>query len=179
MRINAFSLIELIVVILLLGVMYSLVLTNFKSKKDVKVMSFKELPSYLQKLDLDIDGVFLIYGNKCNKEKLLSGENQYQDNIDLPFNKSFKTYKMNNFEIIKEFDYDDMVLDKKEQHVCFKLNLRKGKFVDKIILKTASKYLLFVPFFQTIKTFDSLLGAQKAYLQTDLYPKNTDDYYKK
>ena len=170
---------ELIVVILLLGIMFSLTLTSFQSKKDlVKIPTIEDLPLYIQKFGLKTNAVFLVYGNKCKKEKLLSDENFDRNSTDLPFNKSFKTYKMNNLGIIKEFDFDDMIIDKKEQHVCFKLDLRKGRFVDKFILKKADKYLLFMPFFQKIKTFDSLSSAQKAYLQTDLYPKSIDDYYR-
>lgn len=179
MRINAFTLIELIVVILLLGIMFSLALTSFKHKKKSEIPSIKELPLYLKKSDIKTDGVFLIYGKNCNKEKLLSNENISQNDINTPFDKSFKIYKMNNFGAIKELNYDDMIVDGIEQHICFKLHLKKGKFVDKVIVKTASKYLLFMPFFQAIKSFDSLFDAQKAYLQSYLYPKSADDYYKK
>ena len=179
MRINAFTLIELIVAILLLGIMFSLALTSFKPKKVTKIPNIKDLPLYLKKLDIKTDGVFLIYGKNCSKEKLLSSRDISQNDIFLPFDKSFKIFGMNSLGAIKEFNYDDMIIDGVERHICFKLHLKKGKFVDKIIVKIASKYFLFIPFFQTIKTFNSLFDAQKAFLQSDLYPKSADDYYKK
>ncbi len=74
----------------------------------------------------------------------------------MPFDKNSIVYKMNNLGIIKKFDFDDLVLEKKEQHVCFKLDLKKGKFTDKFILKSYDEFLLFLPFFQQIKSFNSL-----------------------
>ncbi len=68
MRVKAFSLMELIVVILLLGIMFSLALTSFKSKKDnIKIPTIKEIPLYFKKLKLKGNSTFLIYGDKCKK----------------------------------------------------------------------------------------------------------------
>ena len=178
MRVKAFSLIELIVVIVLLGIMFSLALTSFGSKnKKIKIPSMQEMPSYIQKLKLDEDATFVIYGDKCENEALLSNEDINTSNINLPFDKSFVTYKADITGAIKVFDFNNLILKKKDWHVCFKLDLKKGKFSDKFILKTFDKYLLFLPFFQEIKSFDFLSSAKKSYRQSELYPKSIDDYY--
>ena len=180
MRVKAFSLMELIVVILLLGIMFSLALTSFDSKnKKIKIPTIQDIPSYMQKLGLKEKATFIVYGDKCENEAMFSNEDINNSNINLPFDKSFIVYKMNDLGIIKEFDFKSLTLENKEQHICFKLDLKKGKFSDKFILKTFNKYLLFLPFFQKVKTFDSLSDAKENYQQNDLYPKSIDDYYQK
>lgn len=180
MRINAFSLIELIVVILLLGIMFSLALTNFGSKnKKIKIPTMQDMPSYMQKLKLKEDATFVIYGDKCENKALLSNEDINTSSINLPFDKSFVVYKADIIGDIKAFDFNNITLNKKDQHVCFKLDLKKGKFYDKFILKTFDKYLLFLPFFQEVKSFDSLSSAKDSYRQSELYPKSIDEYYHK
>jgi len=178
MRVKAFSLIELIVVILLLGIMFSLALTSFGSKnKKIKIPTMQEIPSYIQKLKLNEDSTFVVYGDKCENEALLSNEDVNTSSINLPFDKSFVVYKADAAGDIKVFDFNNLTLEDKDQHICFKLDLKKGKFSDKFILKTFDKYLLFLPFFQEIKSFDSLSSAKNSYRQNELYPKSIDDYY--
>ena len=180
MQVKAFSLMELIVVILLLGIMFSLALTNFGSKnKKIKIPSMQDMPSYMQKLKLKENATFLVYGDKCENEALLSSEDINVSTINLPFDKNFATYKMDDTGAIKIFDFNNITLKNRNLHVCFKLDLKKGKFSDKFILKTFDKYLLFLPFFQEIKSFDSLDSAKISYQQSDLYPKSIDDYYHK
>ena len=137
----------------------------------------QELPSYIEKLKLNKDATFVVYGDKCENEALLSNEDINTSSINLPFDKSFVVYKADVTGDIKVFDFNNLYLKDKDWHVCFKLDLKKGKFSDKFILKTFDKYLLFLPFFQEIKSFDSLSSAKNSYQQNELYPKSIDDYY--
>ena len=66
---------ELIVVILLLGIMFSLALTSFGSKnKEIKIPTIQDIPLYIQKLRLKENATFVIYGDKCENEALFSNE---------------------------------------------------------------------------------------------------------
>jgi len=179
MRVKAFSLMELIVVILLLGIIFSLGLSIFSSKKQIFDNSdIKNLPQYIQKIGLKKDAILYIYGDKCEKSSLISKNRIYDDGTVFKFDKSYKVYKEDNTGELKSFVYLPEMLDKKEQHVCLEINFIKGRFVDKLLVDTSGGYLLFSPFYQEVKSFDSLQSAKKAYLQDDIIPKSIDDYYR-
>ncbi len=179
MQVKAFSLMELIVVILLLGIIFSLILTNFNTKKNTaKIPDLADLQHRLQKLNLQENSVFYIYGNQCDKNLIKNDLETYDNPIKISFDKESQTYELDNDAKISVVDFGDETIEKKEQHICFKLNLAKGKFTNKYILKSNHKIFLFQPFFQQIKTYDTLEQAKEAYRQNDLIPLSEDDYYR-
>ena len=180
MRIKAFSLMELIVVIILLGILSLMVLSSFNSKREtLKSPDIKELPKYIKKLKLKNHAIFYIYGDKCEKSILLCKDKDCTKNINVPFKKSYKTLKTDSEGVLKQAHFLDIILSKKRWHVCFKLNISKGKFSDKLILSRGDTHLLFLPIYQEIKEFNTLEKAQKRYFDDDLLPKSEDDYYKR
>ncbi len=180
MRVKAFSLMELIVVIILLGIISVMVLSSIGSKKEIlKSPDIKELPKYIKKLKLKDDAVFYIYGDKCENSILLCKDKDCAKNINVPFKKSYKTLKTDSEGVLKQADFLDIILSKKRQHVCFKLDILKGRFSDKLILNRGNTSLLFLPIYQEIKEFNTLQKAQKRYFDDDLLPKSEDDYYKR
>ena len=170
---------ELIVVILLLGIIFSLILTNYNTKQSTaQIPDLADLQHRLQKLNLQNNSIFYIYGKQCDKNLIQSDFETYKNPIKLTFDKKSQTYGLDNDAKISIIDFGYETIDKKEQHICFKLNLIKGKFTDKYILKSDHKIFLFQPFFQQIKTYNTFNQAKEAYYQDNFIPLSEDDYYR-
>ncbi|MFK5882194.1 MAG: prepilin-type N-terminal cleavage/methylation domain-containing protein [Sulfurospirillum sp.] len=180
MRVKAFTLIELLVVILLLGIIFSLALGTFSSKKSIfKSPNIDNLPQYIKKIEFQGSSIFYIYGDKCDKNTILHLEKIYSDSTVAPFSNTYKIYSEDKAGFLKIIDYPPAILNKKRQHICFKLNLYAGKFIDKLIVDTGTKFLLFYPFYQKVISFNTLKEARKAYFKDDMFPRSIDDYYHK
>lgn len=178
MQVKAFTLMELVVVILLLGLLSLLVLNNFNFKRTLSSeLSIENFPTYIKKLGLEDSMVFYIYGDKCEKNILLSHGKSYKKNISLSFKKSYKVLKMNTSGKLEQVIFSNTILSKKIRHVCFKLNFQKRGFSDKIILDKDGKYLLFLPIYQEVKEFSTLEDAKNIYFNDNMLPKSIDDYY--
>jgi len=175
---NAFSLMELIVVILLLGILFSLVIGSLsRYEKETKNKSIKDITTYMQKANLQNDSVFYIYGEKCEHYAIESDSLSYQDDLNFTFSSNYETFAPDKYGDLKKVEFKDIALDQKIESVCFKMHFDRSRFVDKIILKAKQKYLLFLPFFQEIKTYNSFKKASKAYFLKEFLPKRIDDYH--
>jgi len=175
---NAFTLMELIVVILLLGILFSLVIDSlYRYEKGAKNKSIKDITTYMQKANLQNDALFYIYGEKCEHYAIVSDSLSYQNDLNFTFDTNYETFVSDKNGDLKKVEFKEIVLDQKTQSVCFKMHFDKSRFVDKIILKTKQKYLLFLPFFQEIKTYDSFKKASKSYFLKEFLPKRIDDYH--
>ena len=119
-----------------------------------------------------------IYGNKCDKTVLLPLRKEFKQNISVPFNREYKVLEIDGTGRLSQVKFSSIFLDKKEWNVCFKLDFKKGKFVDKILLDTGDKYLLFMPLYQEVREFKIEDDAQKAYFCNEILPKSMDEYYR-
>ncbi len=179
MRVRAFSLIELIVVILLLGIMFSLALNtlNFKSKISGD-SDIKNLAKYIDKTASKEDTAFYIYGDKCDKNSFVSVGRVHEGSESFDFKKNYKVLDTDINGILKSILFSPIEIGKKRRHVCLKLNLKRKKFTDKLIVDTGKKYILFAPLYQKITSQDTFEMAKKVYFQNDMFPKSADDYYR-
>ena len=175
MRVKAFSLMELIVVIILLGTIFALVLNSFHSKKSA--LKSMDIESYVKKLVSQGNASFYIYGKDCDKDLIVTTDGDKKKIMRLPFDHKFKTLSLDANGLFNYVDFEDLYIAKEAYPVCLKLNLERGKFTDKIIIDKGNKYLLFKPIYQKIIKFDNLEKAKDAYLQNDMMPKSIDDYY--
>jgi len=70
MRVKAFSLIEIIVVIVLLGIIFSLVLSTYTNKQNENIkLSIKDIS-----VDVKDDVTLYIYGDECKKSIVVLGK---------------------------------------------------------------------------------------------------------
>lgn len=177
MRIEkAFTLIEIVVVIFLLGIIFSLVISSFDfSKKDVKSLSIKDIPSYIKEHSSQKDVTFYAYGIKCDKFIFFSKGGQQTKAPSFGITKDVELLKRDNNGDYKKVDFSNERLEKRSEHICFKLEFSGGKFVDKLIVKVHSKFYLFGPFFQDVKLYNSFEDIQNA-LHIKL--NSTDEFYR-
>lgn len=172
MRVKAFSLIEIIVVIILIGIMFSLVLTVYTSKKNKNIgLTLKDIPLHVKK-----NGTLYIYGKDCQKAIIELKDGQYTSSTNFKHEKENEVIEKNALDRFEQFDFGTHRIKDKNEEICFKLAFKKKRFFQKFIVSTQSKYYLFSPFYQEVKEFDSLDDAKVAFESEKLYPQNRDDY---
>lgn len=180
MRIKAFTLIEIIVVILLVGVIFSLALSSYMSKeKKEKLYSLKDLTFYMQKNIVGDNGTFFIYGDLCQNAVFRTYD---LEDIQMPnfgFSNKNKILKENILERFVSIDFMDQKFEDKNEKICFSLHYKSRRFFDKYIINANNIYYFLSPFEQSITPYNTLELAQKAYMKNKLYPTNRDDYYDK
>ena len=174
MRVKAFSLIEIIVVIILIGVIFSLVLNSYmsNSKKD-STLSIENISVHVRE-----DATLYIYGKECKKAILELADGFYEQSSNFDFHKDDRVLKINSSNSLEEIDFDSHAIEGKKENICFKLDFRDEKFFEKFVILSKESYYFFSPLKQNAQKFNSLEEAEKRYINDDIYPTSIDDYYR-
>jgi prepilin-type N-terminal cleavage/methylation domain-containing protein len=173
MRVKAFSLIEIIVVIVLIGIIFSLVLNVYTSKINTNLnLLIKDIS-----LKVNDDATLYIYGNNCKKAIIELADSFYVGSSNFGYIKENVVIKKDSLGSFEEVNFDRYEIEGKRENICFKLGFKNRKFFQKLILSTQNGYYLFSPFYQSIKKFDSFEDAKDSFENNSLYPKSIDGYY--
>ena len=176
MRVKAFSLIELIVVILLLGVIYFLVVSSYTSKQNTKeTLHVNDIPNIIKGVAQKEDATLYFYSKDCDKAILHVKNNPFKKIENLSISKNYNMTTCNPY--IKEFIAYTKEIEKKQENICFDIDFKNGKFFNKFILSNKKNIYLFSPIFQKVKKYDNFKDAQDACQNSSLYPTSIDGYY--
>ncbi len=151
MRRSAFTLFEIMIVVLIIGVIYSLVLGTFDPKKSVKVITLEHikdalLPHWTKGKKIE----FYVY-DRCQKSALLiNDELQEEMNIDISIDifKDIKVYKNDIHSSEREIEFSPTLIDEKLHKVCFKYTIFPNSSSSSYVVKSGKKYYAFFPYFK-------------------------------
>ncbi len=151
LRRPAFTLFEIMIVVLIIGVVYSLVLGTFDPKKSVKVITLEHIKDALSphwEKGKRVD--FYIY-NRCQKSALLvNGELQEELNIDISLDifKDIKVYKNDIHSSEREIEFAPVLIDEKLYKVCFQYTIFPNSSASSYVVKSGDRYYAFFPYFR-------------------------------
>ena len=160
---RAFTLIELIIVLIIIGLVYSLYSPNFNNKKKVtKFENLKEflLQNYHAPLKLEC------FGEQC-KKCFVNGKELKKYQL---FNQRPKTYFFDEFGYLEEKNFND---DKK----CFEFEIYDNKSSSNILVEKDLKFYLFYSFYQKNKVFNDFEEAQKAFDNKTFLPQDELEFF--
>ncbi len=151
LRRPAFTLFEIMIVVLIIGVVYSLVLGTFDPKKSVKVITLEHIkdalsPHWAKGKRVD----FYIY-DRCQKSALLvNGELQEEIDIDISLDifKDIKVYKNDIHSSEREIEFTPVLIDEKLHKVCFKYTIFPNSSASSYVVKSGDRYYAFFPYFK-------------------------------
>ncbi len=156
MRIKrAFSLVELIVVVVLIGSMFGLVV-GFISKSNNSLeqqFSITSLPNYIAKNYKERALDFLVFGQKCNKIAVIDENGKFLKFSQLNSSSKFELFERDNEGYFIQKMYKKQNFNHTLEKVCIKISFNNGKFIDKVYVKYKEKFYLFDVFFQKILEF--------------------------
>ncbi len=150
------------IVVVIIGVTYALVLSNFNTKKQVVVHHIKEikqalLPLWKRGMQLDF---YLI--DSC-KESVIFINHTYKPKLqgdikDAEFDK-IKVYKADETGDSKKIEFTPIMIDKHLHTVCFKYTLFPNGSNSSYIINKNKIYYIMYPYFQDVNSTDTLQEA--------------------
>jgi len=152
MQKKAFSLIELMIVIVIIGLVYTLALSRIKApKEELQKPSLKTLKSYLRSFSKDHQSVRLLCKDQCDSCMILRDGEKIKD-IEGFFDESVEFYRY-------DFFMGDVALQRES---CFDFTLDGDGVSDQVIIVYKEKVYDYTPYFDTVKEYDSLAALKDA-----------------
>lgn len=149
----AFSLIELLIVVLIMGIIYTISVGSFKNIKNKnQKLTLSGLKVYLQNVPHS-KNVRLLCGNECLKCTVFSDGKKY-DEIKSFLDKSVKSYRY-------DFSYGMVELEK-DNDTCFSYTLNKDGVGEQIFVEFKDKVYDFSSYLGKTPVYDSIADALEA-----------------
>ncbi|WP_345992169.1 type II secretion system protein [Sulfurimonas sp. HSL-1716] len=161
MKRGAFTLVELMIVVLIIGIVYTLVIVNFKTKEsDEKPLSLEKLKSYLQHFHFKSQ-VRLLCLDECNECEVIVDGNETA-RLKHFVDKSIEMYRydpLRGMVLLDESYYDK---EQERHHVCFSYTMYKNGVGDQIAAVYKNQAYDFTPYLETVKVYESINELQSA-----------------
>lgn len=159
MQKRAFSLIELLIVIVIIGVVYTLAITNMNKLSDPKEkLTLLTLKEYLLSFS-DAKRVKLLCLDDCSNCDILA-DNEKVANVEDFLDDSVKSYRYESaygtVEKQKEVYFN---LDSVQERVCFSYEIEKNGVGDQVIIAFKNRVYDFTPYLTQTLQYDSLEEA--------------------
>jgi len=166
MKKKAFSLFELILVVVLIGLVYSIVLGRINNKKEVRIDSLKNLKYTLSQNNPNHKKFELIvYGDKCQNFTLKGIEKELKLNPSIFEN--IKVYKVKNGNL-ERVDFPPYIKDDEIYDVCLRFKIFPNGSSSSYIIEKDEKYYIFNPYFLSTKVTNEKDEAINIYTQKEL-----------
>ncbi len=167
---KAFTLIELIVVIVIIGIVYAVVLNNFKSEQNITPSNFanlkdKFLPFYKRGDLLE----FYVYDD-CSKSAIIINNELQDKKVDLNIKafKDIQVYKTDKFADPKKVEFAPVKIDNRIYDVCFKFSIFPNSSSSSYIVHFWDKYYILYPYMIETKIVSNLKEAVDIFTNQDI-----------
>ena len=138
---KAFTLFELILVVVIIGLVYSLILGKINNKKKINITHIENLKSLLIQKNQNS----LIIYNKCSYSNL---------DIDINLFKNIEVYTVKN-ESLEKLSFPPVKIKDEIYDVCLNYKIYPNKSSSSYIIKKENKYIVFHPYFQNTSVFNN------------------------
>lgn len=161
MKRAAFSLIELLIVIMIIGVVYTLIITNFKQIANKEAnLDLKNLKEYLSSLEFK-KRAKIICLDDCSRCNILLDEN-LSNTIDGFLDETVRQYRFDNLygyvELEREVSFN---VENLEEDVCFSYELDTKGVGSQVLVEYKGKFYDFTSYFTKLKVYDSIEDARE------------------
>ena len=162
MKRSAFTLIELMIVIVIMGVIYTLAISNFSRLSDTsKKLCLDNLKEYLASLKYAKSARLLCLDDCSNCAVYLDGNKT--KSIDGFLDDSVKTYRYDNsYGFIQKDPEPFFNADGVEESVCFSYTLDNNKIGDQVLIEYKNRFYDMTPYLQNTAVYNSIQAAQDA-----------------
>jgi prepilin-type N-terminal cleavage/methylation domain-containing protein len=150
---KAFSLIELLIVILIIGIVYTISVGNFEKVKDESnKLTLHNLKEYLQALPHEKSAELLCLDD-CSECKVLVDGEKFKELEDF-LDKSVRSYRY-------DFSYG-MIEVEKDDDVCFSYSVDKKGVGQQVIVEYKDMFYDFSTYLSPVSIYGSLQDATQA-----------------
>ncbi|HIC10951.1 MAG TPA: hypothetical protein EYO61_06325 [Campylobacterales bacterium] len=175
---RSFTLIELLLVLILMGLVYSFVANSFTKMEKRKTISLQNLPETLRQIaeeNHQKELRFLIYGYDCNKYTILGEDGTIEVDTSIQINsKNLIPYRLNYYGDLVQFQFFDFYHENSSEKVCLEFQLFKNGSNSSYILEDEKDKLFYLyrPYFQPVEIYKSFEDAKENLLREELNPKS-------
>ena len=162
---NSFTLFELILVIVIIGIVYVLFIQNIDKLQRTDSVGIEQLSEHLKKFQ-DKNEVSLICIDECKKCEVYVDENATKKYLEL-FKEEVISYEVDKDGQLEKIKYLPIYDERDEIEVCFKFTLFKNGSVSETILEYNEDIYYFPTYFGKMQKFETMDGL-KEYFQERL-----------
>ncbi|MBE0499617.1 MAG: type II secretion system protein [Campylobacterales bacterium] len=161
---GAFSLIELMLVVVIIGIVYALALSSFKppEKQGMELFTLYTLPDYLRENFALADAKIVCF-EPCGKCNLMVNGAWQEEEIELFDSSNVKSYMLDleGFALEKEFAPHDR--ENAYKKACFVLHKRPNGSIESIVLEKDKKFIYYKAGYEEAKEYETLAALQSEY----------------
>jgi len=176
---RGFTLFELIIVVFIIGLVYSVVTIGFNNLGKTAKLELHKIKPFLEKISDKRPLEFICY-NDCRECSIFYNQKELEDiEVDLKLDSELEVFRIDKLGNFEKIDYGNRFINEKKdfQNVCLEFTLFKNSSSSKILVKNDEEYFIFPSYFGEVQRSFELDEAEKIFLDKDLYPSNRGDYY--
>ncbi len=162
---KAFTLFELMVVVMIIGVVYALVLGSFDPKKSIKIVTLEHIKEILTPYWTKGIKLELVIYDRCSKSELLIN-GKIKEDLELDINtnlfKDIKVYKQDRYNEERKLIFSPILVDKKLYKSCFRFTLFPNGSSSSYVVQSGKKYYTYFPYFEKTYVTNTLDDAIEA-----------------
>jgi prepilin-type N-terminal cleavage/methylation domain-containing protein len=175
---NGFSLFELIIVIFIIGLVYSLITITLPKQSVTKELNLLNLQKYLQNIKKENSSLKLICVNSCSECYIIENDTINRDiTIELDLDKELEIFKRDVFDEIRSIEFNKVKIDNEEMSVCMELEVYNNLSTSSFIIENYDSFYAIPSFFKESREFNTKDEAVDYLYSKDLFPTGKDDYY--
>ncbi len=161
---SAFSLLELMLVVVIIGIVYAMALSSFKpsEKKELDAVTMRTLPKYLRQ-NFPLADAKIVCFSPCGKCGVMADGEWMEDELELFPNSDVKSYTLDTqgFATEKEFAPQDM--NDAYREACFVLHKEANDAISPFVLQSEGSFLYYRAGYEEVEEYDSLTAIQSEY----------------
>lgn len=165
---RGFTLVELLIVIILIGVVYMLFIAGLDKNEKPRPLRFEELRSTILNLTRNTPATLTCDGDTCGHCVIRPREGEKELEIDL-FRSRPKVLYYDRYGYIKERRFPG--------EICFEYTIRKNLSGDNILVERGGIYYLFYAYLKKADVFNTYDEAAQAFDPARHIPMDTHEYY--
>jgi len=161
---KAFSLLELMLVVVIVGIVYALALSTMKvpDKKDAEAFSLETLPKYLRD-NFKLSDAKIICFEPCGKCSVLVDGEFLEDELSLFDKSDVNSYELSYEGYGTEKEYLPYDENDPYKQACFVLHKWPNGAIEEVVLETNKRFIYYKAGFEKVQTYSSLAKLQDAY----------------
>lgn len=161
---RAFSLMELMLVVLIIGIVYAMALSSFKppDTKELDSFTLMTLPEFLRD-SYKLSDAKLVCFEPCGKCSVVVDGQWQEDEVELFTSSDVKSYSLDVQGYANELDFPPVDLEDAYKQACFILHKRPNGSIEPIVLESEGRFIYYKAAYEEVQSYKNLTDIQDEY----------------
>jgi len=161
---RAFSLMELMLVVLIVGIVYAMGLSSFKppKTKELDTFTLMTLPKFLRD-SYKLSDAKLVCFEPCGKCGVVVDGQWQEDEVDLFPSSEVKSYSLDTQGYANDLEFAPADMEDAYRQACFILHKHPNGAIDPIVLESEGRFIYYRAAYEEAQSYESLSAIQDEY----------------